>query len=268
MATLGLRFGKRARFYIELPKPAALALLTLPLCAILWQHQKPRLLALARRLGVVRAPPTAAPAAAPAAADSSSDDDDYQEDPNEKRIWDRVQSVFESYALSPLAMAAARKWVRLAADPSNKELERLRGWLLLRMNGSERAPPPSPWQSGCPEIVGGLRASPIWDASAFDWLRPFEEHAAEIRAELLALKEQRGFQPLKLPNWASKHQKKAADGAGAVSHDAGDWNVFYLFLHEEEYEENCRRCPLTTSLLQAPRNSRAHNSRNSVRTSL
>ena len=119
------------------------------------------------------------------------------------------------------------------------------------------------------EIVGGLRASPIWDAGAFDWLRPFEEHAAEIRAELLALKEQRGFQPLKLPNWASKHQKKAADGAGAVSHDAGDWNVFYLFLHEEEYEENCRRCPLTTSLLQAPRdsrarNSRARNSRNSV----
>ena len=179
-----------------------------------------------------------------------------------------MQSVFESYALSPLAMAAARKWVRLAADPSNKELERLRGWLLLRMNGSERAPPPSPWQSGCPEIVGGLRASPIWDASAFAWLRPFEEHAAEIRAELLALKEQRGFQPLKLPNWASKHQKKAADGAGAVSHDAGDWNVFYLFLHEEEYEENCRRCPLTTSLLQAPRNSRARNSRNSVRASL
>ena len=77
-----------------------------------------------------------------------------------------------------------------------------------------------------------------------------------------------GFQPLKLPNWASKHQKKAADGAGAVSHDAGDWNVFYLFLHEEEYEENCRRCPLTTSLLQAPRNSRARNSRNSVRASL
>ena len=106
------------------------------------------------------------------------------------------------------------------------------------------------------------------DARAFDWLHPFEEHAAEIRAELLALKEQRGFQPLKLPNWASKHQKKAADGAGAVSHDAGDWNVFYLFLHEEEYEENCRRCPLTTSLLQAPRNSRARNSRNSVRASL
>ena len=264
MATLGLRFGRRARFYIELPKRAATFLYALPLCVVLWPHAKPHLLKLARRLGVVRAPP----AAAPAAADSSSDDDDYTEDPNEKRIWDRVQSVFESYALSPLAMAAARKWVRLAADPSNKELERLRGWLLLRMNGSERAPPPSPWQSGCPEIVGGLRASPIWDASAFDWLRPFEEHAAEIRAELLALKEQRGFQPLKLPNWASKHQKKAADGAGAVSHDAGDWNVFYLFLHEEEYEENCRRCPLTTSLLQAPRNSSARNSRNSVRSCL
>ena len=99
------------------------------------------------------------------------------------------------------------------------------------MNGSERAAAVAVAER-LPRDRRRLRASPIWDASAFDWLRPFES-AAEIRAELLALKEQRGFQPLKLPNWASKHQKKAADGAGAVSHDAGDWNVFYLFLHEE-----------------------------------
>ena len=64
MATLGLRFGRRARFYIELPKQAALALLTLPLCAMIWPHAKPRILQLARRLGVVRAPAAAPPAAA------------------------------------------------------------------------------------------------------------------------------------------------------------------------------------------------------------
>lgn len=30
---------------------------------------------------------------------------------------------------------------------------------------------------------------------------------------------------------------------GSVSHDAGEWNVFYLFLHSERFEENCARCP-------------------------
>ena len=42
---------------------------------------------------------------------------------------------------------------------------------------------------------------------------------------------------------------------GGVSHDTGDWNVFYLFLHNERFEENCRRCPRTVELLErcAPR---------------
>ena len=41
-----------------------------------------------------------------------------------------------------------------------------------------------------------------------------------------------GFQPLKIPNWASKKAVYSPDGSGSVSHDAGDWNVYYLMLHE------------------------------------
>ena len=55
---------------------------------------------------------------------------------------------------------------------------------------------------------------------------------AAIPAELLALRAQRGFQPLKIPNWASKKAVSSPDGSGSVSHDAGDWNVYYLYLHE------------------------------------
>ena len=103
-------------------------------------------------------------------------------------IWKRVQRVLAEYCLTPLAMAAARKWVREMADPDNEALARLRAWMILRINGRERAAPPSPWQAGCPEILEGLRARPIWDASELPWLKPFEENASAIRDELLALR--------------------------------------------------------------------------------
>jgi len=79
------------------------------------------------------------------------------------------------------------------ADPSNDTLARLRSWMLLRINGRERpVSPPSPWQSGCPELLTGLRARPVWETAELPWLRHFEERAGEIRAELLALRSCRG----------------------------------------------------------------------------
>jgi len=159
--------------------------------------------------------------------------------------------VLAEYALSSLGMAAARKWVRMMADPKREDLSRLRQWLLNRVNGRKRAPPPTPWQSGCPEIFAGLRAKPVWESNECEWLRPFEQNFAAIRDELLALRSQRGFQPLKLPSWTSKKNTlPSPDGSGSVSHDAGDWNVFYLYLHEVGFPENCERCPVTVGLLK------------------
>ena len=38
--------------------------------------------------------------------------------------------------------------------------------------------------------------------------------------------------------------------------DAGDWNVFYLFLHDIKFDENCARVPKTIAILEelVPRN--------------
>ena len=187
--------------------------------------------------------------AALAAAEASDDEDEA--DSHSNQVWRRVEEVLSEYSLSNLGMAAAKKWVRLMGDPKNEQLSRIRQWLLMRVNGRKRAPPPSTWQSGCPEIFAGLRAQPVWDAAAADWLRPFEDNFHAIRDELLALRSQRGFQPLKIPTWASKNNSlKSPDGAGNVSHDAGDWNVFYLFLHEVQFPENLARCPVTAKLLK------------------
>ena len=179
--------------------------------------------------------------AVPVPEDSDEEEVEEEEDAREKAIWKRVETVLKEYSLSPLMIAASRKWVRQMSDPNNTELARLRQWMLHRINGRLSIPTPlSDWQRGCPEILGGLRAQPFWGRSdgVCEWLRPFEEHFEEIRSELLALRSQRGFQPLKIPNWASKKAVASPDGAGSVSHDVGDWNVYYLILHEVPYHSS------------------------------
>ena len=184
-------------------------------------------------------------------ADSDSDSDDDETNGMSSDLWKRIEAVLQDYALSRLGMAAAKKWVKMMGDPKNKELDRLRGWMLNKVNGRNRAPPQSEWQSGCPEIFAGLRAKPVWDSNEAPFVKPFEENFEAIRDELLALRMQKGFQPLKIPNWASKSNSIASpDGSGSVSHDKGDWNVFYLFLHEVQFPENLERCPVTSRLLQ------------------
>ena len=68
-------------------------------------------------------------------------------------MWERVDEVLHEYSLTTLAMAAARKWVRQMGDPRNKHLDRLREWMLLRLNGQQRAKPKSPWQARSASFV-------------------------------------------------------------------------------------------------------------------
>lgn len=41
-----------------------------------------------------------------------------------------------------------------------------------------------------------------------------------------------------------------------MSNDSGEWNVFYLFLHDMKFEENCAKVPKTIEIIQkvVPRN--------------
>jgi hypothetical protein len=167
-----------------------------------------------------------APAAPSAPADADADERASH------RVWGKVDALLRSYRLSALGMVIARKWLRRIADPSLAQFDRLRPWVLGIVNGRPRARPQSPWQAGCPELLPELRATPVWPRDALPWLDAFEAQAEAICAELLALRGQRGFQPLRVPHWASRHALDSADGHGQLSHDAGDWNVFYLHLHE------------------------------------
>jgi aspartate beta-hydroxylase len=57
----------------------------------------------------------------------------------------------------------------------------------------------------------------------------------------------KGFQPYRGPSWTSKIP--ADDGVGHLSHDKGDWNVYYLYLHEIKFDQNCAKVPKTLEII-------------------
>lgn len=162
----------------------------------------------------------------------------------------RIERVFDEYALSSFGRAAARHSLERMAADDDGTYARVRLWFVHRMNGLPGARAIDRWQRGCPQVVPLLRAKPFWDPAELPCLRDIQASAAVIRRELLALRGQtQGFRPYRSPVWSAS--SKAADGVGGLAHDAGDWNVLYLFLHNMTFEENCALFPETTRLLRA-----------------
>ena len=42
-----------------------------------------------------------------------------------------------------------------SSDPKNTHLQRIKDWLLLKINKKSRAKPSNDWQAGCPDVVPG-----------------------------------------------------------------------------------------------------------------
>ncbi|CAN0334269.1 unnamed protein product, partial [Discosporangium mesarthrocarpum] len=55
--------------------------------------------------------------------------------------------------------------------------------------------------------------------------------------------------PYRAPRWSTP--RPAEDGVGSLSHNTGDWNVFYLYLHNMDFQENRAACPNTCRLIQS-----------------
>ena len=174
---------------------------------------------------------------------------------NDSAIEGKIESFFQRYALSGLGRAAAMHWIKKAFEGTDEDLARIRPYLLLLLNNKPSVVPISKWQKGCPEIIPKLCACATWETSLFDFTKKLEDSFLDIKTELLSLKGlealdgKRGFQPYRAPSWASKRQ--AQDGVGSISHDAGNWNVYYLYLHNVDFKENRDRCPKTVALLDS-----------------
>ena len=85
---------------------------------------------------------------------------------------------------------ACKKFIKdKVGNPANTDVERLREWLFMRMNGSRKPEKYHPRQLGCPDLVPGLSLRGFWEREQFAWLAKLEAAAPVIRDELLALRE-------------------------------------------------------------------------------
>lgn len=139
--------------------------------------------------------------------DSQQSQDGMPRDEETERMEYKVTELIQSWGLSRFSVQMTRQWLMnsLGAEDGREreDLERLRKWLLLQFNHQRRPEILSDWQRGCPEIIPALRAMPRWDCQVFAWVKTLEEAYPVIRKELLALKNQKGFQPYRAPSWAS-----------------------------------------------------------------
>lgn len=169
----------------------------------------------------------------------------------------RIDAFLSAHGMGAVAKRLAHAYIRSMASELDT-FARVRPWLLSQINGSrpDRSAGVSAWQRGCPNLIPGLRAHNFWDPHDLPELRELEGKFDAIRAELLALRGQNVFKPYRAP--LSKSATTAADGVGSTSHDSGDWNVLYLFLHNLDFTENRARCPVTCEAIQAVSGNYSH----------
>ena len=160
---------------------------------------------------------------------------------------DRIGEILTEYHLNPLQRAATMKFIKeKVGDQSCISVNHIRTWLLSKIN-NKVIRPPNPRQIGCPDVMPGLRAHPWWDVAEFPWISQVEAYFQDIREELMALHYKGGFQPYRGPSWATGIE---APDFGTQSHDSGDWNVFYLYLHGMEFNDNIEKCPKTVEMIK------------------
>lgn len=164
-------------------------------------------------------------------------------------IFQRLNLIFKEYLLSDIQVLGAFKFIKdKFLNKESKDCEILKKWIIMKLNQKEIPKGINKHQLGCPDLVPAIRIKNFWDPSEFDWVQEIVKHFDEIKEELLNLRTQKGFQPYKSPSYAS--EIKAKDNIGSQAHNTGDWNVFYLFLHEIKFDENCKRCPRTIQLIK------------------
>lgn len=78
----------------------------------------------------------------------------------------------------------------------------------------------------------GLRSIPVYDNQEFDWVRLLEDNALHIREEFTALRRSGLLKP---------HPQNLLEH--------GAWNTYYFYSNGLRFEDNCRQCPVTSSVI-------------------
>ena len=201
-------------------------------------------------------------------------------------LFEKIERAFRSkLCLSRFSSRMAIEFLRsrLCLPDGQNRFKRVLGYvidLLNNKNKKEATSVDSPvnWQSGCPNVIKGLRARPIWDNDDFPWIKTLEEHSSGICLELMALRGQQTFQPYRAPssthiNTSStgedlkktealpsdslgtvenlkKTEGLLSDSLGTLGTTVGDWNVCYLHLHGLDVGNSLQKCPITAAAIE------------------
>lgn len=97
--------------------------------------------------------------------------------------------------------------------------------------------------------VPGLRTQPYFERELFPWHAQLESQTQTIREELLGvLADSQGVEP-----FLGTNDEKLLEEQNALRGDRGapQWNAFFFHRHGEIFEQNARRCPRTTQILDS-----------------
>ncbi len=97
--------------------------------------------------------------------------------------------------------------------------------------------------------VPGLRTQPYFECELFPWHADLEKHTDVIREELLGvLADNCGIEP-----FLGTDDAKLLEEQKLLRGERGDarWDAFFFHRHGEVFEQNARRCPRTTQVLNS-----------------
>lgn len=165
-------------------------------------------------------------------------------------LYPALEDLFRSYLLSDIHKLGAFKFIKEIFSNPNKDNERAREWVLMKVNKKIRPEKYDDFQKGCDDLCPGISLQGFHDPTKYNFINKLIESRKIIVEELLKLREipNNGFQPYLGPK--SQSNILTEDGKASYAHDKGDWNVFYLFLHNLKFEENCKLCPRTVELIE------------------
>ncbi len=115
--------------------------------------------------------------------------------------------------------------------------------------GDAAANYPDPRQRPKFFYVPGLRTQPFFERELFPWHAELETHTEVIREELLGvLSGDHGMEPfLGIEDVKLLEEQKLLRG----ERGAARWDAFFFHRHGEVFEENAKRCPRTTEVLNS-----------------
>jgi aspartate beta-hydroxylase len=153
------------------------------------------------------------------------------------------------------AVAAVQAARRDAVDIALSSLRESHGDVVLaridralaRLHGQTVPGPTNPLQQPTLLWVPDLPDQAWFEREQFPFLRTLEQATTEIRDELLGvLADETEFNPyIDMPANAP-----AATIFGPLNRSP-NWSAYHLFRHGQRVEEHCRRCPMTTALLES-----------------